>query len=209
MKLVEAAVSRDPDLPICPAPGPRRRTLSICKACIDGGFTSVMIDGSSKPFEENIAITQQGGGVRPRPRRGGRGRAGPSGRHRGRREGLRRGLLLHPTPKRWRSSSPSTGCGLPGHRHRHQPRRLSSSSPGTRSRQLALRHPGRGRPGACPASPSCSTAPPPSSPGVCGDDQRERRQDARRHRHPRGSAAPGRQAAPSARSTSTPICAWP
>ncbi len=31
----------------------------ICKASIDGGFTSVMIDASSKPFEENVAITRQ------------------------------------------------------------------------------------------------------------------------------------------------------
>ncbi|HIV21086.1 MAG TPA: class II fructose-bisphosphate aldolase, partial [Candidatus Scatomorpha stercorigallinarum] len=30
-----------------------------CKSCIDGGFTSVMIDASSKPFDENIAITRK------------------------------------------------------------------------------------------------------------------------------------------------------
>ena len=30
-----------------------------CKDCIDGGFTSVMIDGSSLPFEENIAVTKK------------------------------------------------------------------------------------------------------------------------------------------------------
>ncbi|MBQ0099469.1 MAG: class II fructose-bisphosphate aldolase, partial [Firmicutes bacterium] len=30
-----------------------------CKACVDGGFTSVMIDGSSLPFEENIAVTKK------------------------------------------------------------------------------------------------------------------------------------------------------
>lgn len=33
--------------------------FEICKASIDGGFTSVMIDASSKPWEENIAITKQ------------------------------------------------------------------------------------------------------------------------------------------------------
>ena len=33
--------------------------FETCKECIDGGFTSVMIDASSKPFEENIAITKQ------------------------------------------------------------------------------------------------------------------------------------------------------
>ena len=33
--------------------------FEICKSCIDGGFTSVMIDGSKLPFEENIALTKQ------------------------------------------------------------------------------------------------------------------------------------------------------
>ncbi len=33
--------------------------FEICKACIDGGFTSVMIDGSHFPFEENIAVTKK------------------------------------------------------------------------------------------------------------------------------------------------------
>jgi fructose-bisphosphate aldolase class II len=33
--------------------------FEICKSCIDGGFSSVMIDGSKFPFEENIAVTRQ------------------------------------------------------------------------------------------------------------------------------------------------------
>ena len=33
--------------------------FEICKACIDGGFSSVMIDGSRFPLEENIALTKQ------------------------------------------------------------------------------------------------------------------------------------------------------
>ncbi len=33
--------------------------FEICKACVDGGFTSVMIDGSSRSFEDNIAVTRQ------------------------------------------------------------------------------------------------------------------------------------------------------
>ena len=33
--------------------------FEICKACIDSGFTSVMIDGSHYPFEENIALTKK------------------------------------------------------------------------------------------------------------------------------------------------------
>lgn len=34
-------------------------SFEICKSCIDGGFTSVMIDGSKYPFEENIALTKK------------------------------------------------------------------------------------------------------------------------------------------------------
>ena len=57
-KLVEAAVIENPDIPIALHldHGPDFET---CKSCIDGGFTSVMIDASSKPFEENIALTRQ------------------------------------------------------------------------------------------------------------------------------------------------------
>ena len=58
VKLVDAAVIECPDIPIALHldHGPDFET---CKACIDGGFTSVMIDASSKPFEENIAITKK------------------------------------------------------------------------------------------------------------------------------------------------------
>ena len=58
VKLVEAAVIECPDIPIALHldHGPDFET---CKACIDGGFTSVMIDASSKPFEENIEITRR------------------------------------------------------------------------------------------------------------------------------------------------------
>ena len=34
-------------------------SFELCKSCIDGGFTSVMIDASSKPFAENIEITRK------------------------------------------------------------------------------------------------------------------------------------------------------
>jgi fructose-bisphosphate aldolase class II len=57
MKLVEAAVE-DTDLPIC-LHLDHGEDFEICKSCIDGGFTSVMIDGSKHPFEENIAITKR------------------------------------------------------------------------------------------------------------------------------------------------------
>ena len=53
-KLVEAAVIENPDIPIALHldHGP---SFELCKACVDGGFTSVMFDGSSKPYEENVA----------------------------------------------------------------------------------------------------------------------------------------------------------
>ncbi|MBR0231988.1 MAG: class II fructose-1,6-bisphosphate aldolase [Clostridia bacterium] len=58
VKLVEAAVIECPEIPIVLHldHGPDFET---CKACIDGGFTSVMIDASSKPFKENIEITKK------------------------------------------------------------------------------------------------------------------------------------------------------
>ena len=57
VKLVEAAVEES-GLPIALHldHGPDFET---CKACIDGGFTSVMIDGSSLPYEENVALTKK------------------------------------------------------------------------------------------------------------------------------------------------------
>ena len=53
VKLVEAAVKENPDVPMALHldHGP---SFELCKACIDGGFTSVMFDGSSKPYEENV-----------------------------------------------------------------------------------------------------------------------------------------------------------
>ena len=58
VKLVEAAVECCPDIPIVLHldHGPDFET---CKSCIDGGFTSVMIDASGKPFAENIEITKK------------------------------------------------------------------------------------------------------------------------------------------------------
>ena len=57
MKLVEAAVE-DTGLPIC-LHLDHGEDFEICKACVDGGFTSVMIDGSKHPFEENIELTKR------------------------------------------------------------------------------------------------------------------------------------------------------
>ena len=57
VKLVEAAVIES-GLPIALHldHGPDFET---CKSCIDGGFTSVMIDGSHLPYEENVAVTKK------------------------------------------------------------------------------------------------------------------------------------------------------
>ena len=57
MKLVEAAIE-DTGLPIC-LHLDHGEDFEICKACVDGGFTSVMIDGSKHPFEENIELTKR------------------------------------------------------------------------------------------------------------------------------------------------------
>ena len=57
IKLVEAAVI-ETGLPIV-LHLDHGDSFETCKSCIDGGFTSVMIDASSKPFEENIEITKK------------------------------------------------------------------------------------------------------------------------------------------------------
>ncbi len=57
MKLAEAALQEN-DLPMV-VHLDHGADFEICKACIDGGFTSVMIDGSHHSFEENIAITKK------------------------------------------------------------------------------------------------------------------------------------------------------
>ncbi len=57
MKLIEAAIE-DTDLPIC-VHLDHGDTFEICKACVDGGFTSVMIDASHHAFADNIALTKK------------------------------------------------------------------------------------------------------------------------------------------------------
>ena len=58
VKLVEAAVIECPEIPIA-LHLDHGDSFETCKSCIDGGFTSVMIDASSHSFEENIAITKK------------------------------------------------------------------------------------------------------------------------------------------------------
>ena len=57
IKLVEAAIE-ETGLPIA-LHLDHGSDFELCKSCIDGGFSSVMIDASGKPFEENIAITKK------------------------------------------------------------------------------------------------------------------------------------------------------
>ena len=58
VKLVEAAVAENPDIPMA-LHLDHGDSFEVCKSCIDGGFTSVMIDCSSMPFEDNVRITKQ------------------------------------------------------------------------------------------------------------------------------------------------------
>ena len=56
-KLVEAAVE-ETGLPIV-LHLDHGDSFELCKSCIDGGFTSVMIDGSHLDYEENVALTKK------------------------------------------------------------------------------------------------------------------------------------------------------
>ncbi|WZL79677.1 class II fructose-1,6-bisphosphate aldolase [Eubacteriales bacterium mix99] len=57
MKLIEAAII-DTDLPIV-VHLDHGDSFETCKSCVDGGFTSVMFDGSRYPFDENVRLTKQ------------------------------------------------------------------------------------------------------------------------------------------------------
>ncbi|MCL2694982.1 MAG: class II fructose-1,6-bisphosphate aldolase [Clostridiales bacterium] len=57
MKLIEASII-ETDLPIC-VHLDHGDTFELCKSCIDGGFSSVMIDGSHHSYEDNVALTRR------------------------------------------------------------------------------------------------------------------------------------------------------
>ncbi len=57
-KLVEAAIIENPNIPIA-LHLDHGADFEICKSCVDGGFSSVMIDASKYAFEENIEITKK------------------------------------------------------------------------------------------------------------------------------------------------------
>jgi len=56
--IIDVAVKENPDIPICMHLD-HGDTFELCKQCVDDGFTSVMVDASHHPFEENIKISKQ------------------------------------------------------------------------------------------------------------------------------------------------------
>ena len=58
VKLVEAALQENPQLPIA-LHLDHGDSFELCKDCVDGGFTSVMIDGSHHDYEDNVALTKK------------------------------------------------------------------------------------------------------------------------------------------------------
>lgn len=58
VKLAQAAAEECPGIPMA-LHLDHGKDFEVCKFCIDGGYTSVMIDASAKPFEENVAITRR------------------------------------------------------------------------------------------------------------------------------------------------------
>ena len=166
VKLVEAAVIECPDIPIVLHldHGPDFET---CKSCIDGGFTSVMIDASSKPFAENIEITKQvveyahDHGVVVEAELG-----ALAGIEDDVKVSAEESHYTH--PEEVEEFVAKTGCDslaiAIGTSHGAY-KFTAASAPATKraswSAAPALRHPGRGGPSACPASPSCCTALPP------------------------------------------------
>lgn len=58
VKMVEAAIIENPEIPIA-LHLDHGDSFELCKSCIDGGFSSVMIDGSHLDYEDNIALTKK------------------------------------------------------------------------------------------------------------------------------------------------------
>ena len=56
--IINVAVSENPDIPISMHLD-HGDTFELCKQCVDDGFTSVMIDASTKPFDENVKLTKK------------------------------------------------------------------------------------------------------------------------------------------------------
>lgn len=58
VKLVEAAMIEHPEIPMA-LHLDHGDTFELCKDCVDGGFSSVMIDGSHHDYEDNVALTKK------------------------------------------------------------------------------------------------------------------------------------------------------
>jgi fructose-bisphosphate aldolase, class II len=56
--IIDVAVKENPDIPICMHLD-HGDTFETCKQCVDDGFTSVMIDGSHHPYDENVNLTKK------------------------------------------------------------------------------------------------------------------------------------------------------
>ena len=183
MKLIEAAVE-DTGLPIC-VHLDHGADYDICKSCVDGGFSSVMIDGSSRSFEENIAVTKK---VVEYAHDHDVVVEGELGRL----EGVEDDVKVSAADSPWPSpSAPATGP--------------ISSSPARSPSCASISW--RKSPGVCPASPLCSTAPAAS----CRNMWRWSTASAAacRMRWASRRICSGRLPPwPSARSTSIPTCAW-
>jgi fructose-bisphosphate aldolase class II len=56
--IIDVAIAENPDIPIAMHLD-HGDTFETCKQCVDDGFTSVMVDASHHPYEENVKITRQ------------------------------------------------------------------------------------------------------------------------------------------------------
>jgi len=56
--IIDVAVAENPDIPVV-IHLDHGDTFEVCKQCVDEGFTSVMVDASKLPFEENVAVTKK------------------------------------------------------------------------------------------------------------------------------------------------------
>ena len=97
--------------------------MRLCKSCIDGGFTSVMIDASSKPFAENIEVTKK---VVEYAHDHGVVVEAELGTLAGIEDDVKVSAedSSYTRPEEVEEFVTKTGVRLPGHCHRHQPRRL-------------------------------------------------------------------------------------
>ena len=121
MKLIEAA-EQDTGLPIC-IHLDHGEDFEVCRSCIDGGFSSVMIDGSKHPFEENIKLTAE---VVKYAHDRGVVVEGELGKLAGIEDNINvsaGGRELY-APGRGGGVRHPDGCGFPGDCHRHEPWRI-------------------------------------------------------------------------------------